>query len=157
MITCSFEDGGTAKLRHIVVDSIVIKDNKILMVKRAPGLLDANKWSLIGGYMELDETIAQTAHREIHEETGWEVSNLQLLAIIDQPERPSDDRQNIAFVFFCEATEQTGKPDAESTEVKWFSFDTLPTRKEIAFDHAHMIDLYMRYMQNSLAIPVLPR
>lgn len=36
MITCFFENKKKAYLRHVTVDAILIQDNKILLVKRAP-------------------------------------------------------------------------------------------------------------------------
>ena len=34
MITCKFEDAGGAKLRHVTVNAVVIKDNRVLLGKR---------------------------------------------------------------------------------------------------------------------------
>ena len=35
------------------------------------------------------------------EETGYKVEGITLLRVIDEPDRPNDDRQTIAFVYFC--------------------------------------------------------
>jgi ADP-ribose pyrophosphatase YjhB (NUDIX family) len=154
MITCAFEDGNEALLRHAVVDTIVIKDNKVLLVKRTAKLLEGGKWGLVGGFVERDETLAEAAAREILEETGWEVKDLTLLAINDKPDRPKEDRQNIAFVYFCTATEKTGEADWESDDQQWFAWSELPEEEQIAFDHAHNIKLYQRYVKESLSLPV---
>jgi 8-oxo-dGTP diphosphatase len=140
MITCQFEDGGKALLRHVVVDCLVIKDNKILLVKRSAKLLEGGKWGIVGGYMERDETIEQAGTREILEETGWQVKDLELLDVWDNPNRATDNRQNVSFIYVCTATEKTGEPDWESDEQRWFGWDELPI--EMAFDHADMIKLY---------------
>ena len=58
---------------------------------------------------------------------------MRLLTIIDKPDRPKEDLQNVAFVYFCTATEKTGKPDWESDEQRWFGWDALPPTEEIAF------------------------
>jgi 8-oxo-dGTP diphosphatase len=144
MIVCTFEDGGQAQLRHVVVDCLVLKDDKIMLIKRSPKLLEGGKWGIVGGYMERDETIEQAAKREILEETGWQVDDLVLLTINDDPDRPGEDRQNISFVYYCQATEKTGEPDWESTEQRWFGWDELPD--ELAFDHAEMIELYRQQL-----------
>jgi ADP-ribose pyrophosphatase YjhB (NUDIX family) len=55
MINCQFEDGCPVKLRHACVDVIVLRDNKILLLKRAakyPGMPEVGKWGLVGGYMD---------------------------------------------------------------------------------------------------------
>lgn len=150
MIKCIFENGDNASLRHVCVDTLVVKDDKLLLVKRVDKLLEGGKWGLIGGFVERDETIKQAAAREVLEETGYVVNNIQLLTIRNNPNRPHEDRQNIAFVFFCEAVEKTGQPDWESTVQEWFSFDTLPKEEEIAFDHYDDIKLYIDYKKRGL-------
>jgi len=156
MITCQFEDGFKVLLRHVVVDTLVFNQaGQILMVKRTAKLLEGGKWGLAGGYMDRDETTAQAAVREVYEESGWEVKDLTLLAIIDNPKRPKEDRQNVSFVFFAEATQQTGEPDWESDEVRWFDLNNLPPRDQIAFDHASHIELYQKYRQEGLSLPIL--
>ena len=147
MIKCTFENGKDADLRHVVVDSLIIKDNKILLIKRGPHLLNPNKYALPGGYVDRDETTKQTAVREAFEETGYNVEVEKLFTIIDSPDRPQEDRQNIAFVYVVHPIDQTGKPDHEVTEVAWFDLDKLPDEKEFAFDHYQVIENY----KNSLA------
>lgn len=154
MITCTFEDGNAAALRHVVTDTLVLKDNKVLLVKRSPGLLDGGKWGVVGGIMERDETLTECAVREVMEETGWQVKDLTLLTVVDKPDRLNEDRQNVAFVYFCQATKKTGQPDDESTEQQWFSFDALPTPDQMAFDHANHIELYKKYLINNFRLPV---
>ncbi len=155
MITCAFEDGNKASLRHVVVDTLVLQDNKILLVKRTAKLLEGGKWGVIGGFMERDETISQAAEREIHEETGWKVKDMTLLTIVDRPERPQEDRQNISFVYFCTATEKTGEPDWESDDQQWFPLDELPPAEQLAFDHGSHIKVYQKYLKESLSLPYL--
>ena len=71
MINCEFENGNKASLRHVVVDNLVLKDGKILLVKRTGKLLEGGKWGLAGGYVDRDETVKEAAKREILEETGY--------------------------------------------------------------------------------------
>lgn len=155
MITCAFEDGNQALLRHVVVDTIVCKDDQILLVKRTGKLLEGGKWGLVGGFVERDETIAQAVAREVHEETGWQIKELTLLRIKDDPNRPKEDRQNVAFVYFCTATEKTGEPDWESDDQQWFAWDKIPDDEAMAFDHAEEIALYRQYQRGGMAIPIV--
>lgn len=155
MITCTFEDGNKGLLRHVVVDTIVLKDDKILMVKRTAKLLEGGKWGIVGGFVDRDETTAQAAAREVLEETGWQVKDLVLLRINDNPNRPNEDRQNVSFVYFCQATEKTGEADWESDEQKWFSWDELPDDKNIAFDHTESISIYRKYLKEKSPLPII--
>jgi len=155
MISCTFEDGGKAGLRHVVADTLVLKDNKILLVKRADKLLEGGKWGLIGGFVDRDENLIQTVKREVFEETGYRVSDIKLLTINDNPDRPHEDRQNIAFVFFCNAGEKEGTADAESTSQEWFDLNNLPKEEAVAFDHYQDIQLYQSHKNNNMFLPIL--
>lgn len=158
MITCIFEDGKKAtdiSLRHVVVDVLVIKDNKVLLEKRTKKLLEGGKWALVGGFVERDETTQGAAIRETFEETGYRVKDLQLLTIRDNPDRPHEDRQNVSFVYICQALEKEGESDWEVDTLQWFSFASLPNEKEIAFDHYKNIQLYLEYKEKKISLPIL--
>ena len=154
MITCSFENGNRASLRHVVVDNLVLQGDRILLVKRAATLIEGGKWGLVGGFVDRDETIRQAVAREIMEETGYEIGDVTLFRIIDTPDRPGEDRQNIAFVHLCVAGRQTGTPDWESTEVRWFSLSALREEREFAFDHYSNIRLYREFLAGGFTLPL---
>lgn len=158
MITCYFENGKPAyngTLRHAVVDGMLIKDGKILLVKRAEHLLEGGKWALVGGFVDPGETIVEALRREIMEEVGWEIAEPSLMQINDNPNRPNEQgRQNISFVFICEAMQQTGSPDDESTDQQWFDLNDLP---ELAFDHIEYITLYKKHSEELQSLPILGR
>lgn len=160
MITCTFEDGGSAGLRHVTVNAIVIRNGKILLGKRGTynggkPLLEAGKWSLIGGYMSRDETLEQAIRREIIEETGWEVENLLLFHIVDNPNRPGENRQNIEFVYLADAVQKKKEGDEEVTDLQWFSLDEIPAEEFIAFDHFDDLELYKNHQLESFQLPIL--
>jgi len=145
MITCFFEDKGKAHLRHVTTNIIVINQKKqIILVKRAIGTTNGGKWALPGGFIDRDETIIQAAQRETMEETGYKISEINLLKIIDNPNRAQEDRQNILFVYTAKAAEKIGEGDMrESSEIIWFDLNKLPDKKEFAFDHYEIIQEYI--------------
>jgi len=147
MIKCSFENGHQALLRHITMVAIIVRDHKILLVKRAAHSLEGNKYALPGGYMNRDETLAQGIAREVHEETGYETVSSKLFRIVDNPDRPREDTQNVDFVFLVEIGEKTGEHDDEIQEAKWFPFDQLPDDDEMAFDHIEDIRAYLKTLE----------
>lgn len=65
MITCTFENGNRASLRHVVLHAVVERDGALLLVKRAPHVSEAGKWGLPGGFLDRDETLAAGALREL--------------------------------------------------------------------------------------------
>lgn len=159
MITCFFENQkklkGGAFLRHAVTGSIIEKNEKLLLVKRAPSLLqEANKWTIPGGFLEFGETISQGTLRETLEETGYKAKIITLFRINDNPDRKGEDRQNIDFIFLVKAIKKISEPDHETSEIKWFSPDELPQEKDFAFDHFENIQLYLKWKKEKFKLPV---
>lgn len=155
MITCTFENGKKTSLRHVVVDIIVVANNKILLVKRAPHMSNPNKWGLVGGYVDRDEWIEETIKRETLEETGYKIKLKALFRINDNPHRRGEDRQNIVFVYIAKALEKVAEPDAESTKIKWFDLDDLPKPEYVAFDHFEQIQLYLKHLKQPFQLPIV--
>jgi len=154
MIICTFENGSENSMRHVTVGCLVMKDGKILLAKRANGLLEAGKWCLLGGYVDRDENVMEAGVREVMEESGWTVRNLRLLRINDNPNRPHEDRQNIDFIYIADAIEKTGEKDWESEEIQWYPLDNLPPAEQMAFDHLDSIELYKRYIKEKFDLPI---
>lgn len=64
--------------------TIIINDeNKILLQKRKTTAY--GRWGLPGGLMELDESIEDTARREVFEGTGLKVGKLNLIDVFSGP------------------------------------------------------------------------
>jgi 8-oxo-dGTP diphosphatase len=154
MITCAFENGGRAPLRHVAVHAIVEKDDSLLLVKRAPHLSEGGKWGLPGGFLDRDETLADGVLRELREETGWEGRVVNLMRINSRPDRPREDRQNIAFDFIIEPLEKRGQPDAESSDVQWIPFARVLSL-DLAFDHMDSVRAYLDARRHAVAMPIL--
>jgi len=145
MITCEFEKGPKTSLRHVVVDALIVEDSKILLIKRAEHLINGGKYALPGGYLDRDETAQQAVVREVMEETGYKVEVDKLFKIIDNPDRPQEDRQNVAFIYVVRLLEKIGEHDpSEVSEVKWFDLAQLPSDDEFAFDHYQTILEYKK-------------
>lgn len=159
MITCTFEDGGTAKLRHVTVNAIIVRDNKILLGKRGTfngrPLDDAGKWVLIGGFVDRDENLEQALRREIQEECGCEIGTLTLLHIKDNPDRKGEDRQNVEFIYIAEGLSDVKGSDEEVSRLEWYSLDALPDGESIAFDHGDDLELYKKYLTEKFPLPFI--
>lgn len=155
MLTCYFEDGKKASLRHAVIDVMLIEQNRILLVKRAPHISNGDKWALPGGYVDRGEFISDTAIREAREETGYDIDLGSLFRVNDNPNRRNEDRQNISFIYLAKLVKKVGMMDKESTEIRWFDFDKLPKKEEFAFDHIDNIKLYLKYREKPFQLPVI--
>jgi len=155
MITCTFENGNTNSLRHVVVHMIVEKDGCLLLEKRDGPILETGKWSLPAGFLERDETAAECAVRELKEETGWIGEVVQLFKINTNPYRPHEDRQNITIEFIVKPIKKVGEKDWESSQVEWIPFDKLLPYEAYAFDHGETIRQYLEFRKKSFSLPIL--
>lgn len=157
MITCQFENGDETSLRHITVNTIIVRKGNVLLGKRGmrkgKPISEFGKWGLLGGYFDRNENLVQAAAREVMEESGWEISNMRLFCINDNPDRPREDRQNVDFIYIAEAVKQTGLVDGEVVELKWFGLGELPLLEEFAFDHGQAVMLYRDYLANPFILP----
>jgi len=148
MIKCTFENGNKANLRHVVVDAICLKDNKILLVKRGPKYSNPGKYALPGGFLNRDETADNAVIRELKEETGYSGKITKLIKVLDDPNRINEDRQNVSFIYLVEVGEKTGKHDDEIDSVHWFELTGLPPKEYFAFDHYYILESYLKSKQS---------
>ncbi len=151
MITCHFENSDKKlNFRHVTTNAIIEKDNKILLVKRSSKMYMPNLYCLPGGYLDQGETIEKGILREVKEETGYDSGVVTLFRINGNPKR---DKGNVDFIFLVKTLEKTGEHDKEVAEVKWFDFNDLPKKDEVAFDHYENIELYLEYKKDKFNLP----
>lgn len=121
--------------RGVSVDPIVIRDGKILLVRRG---VDPFKgyWGTPGGYNEWDETLEETVKREVKEETNMDVIKAEQMKVYSHPSRHPKQTITVAFLVEVGEGEPVAGDDAE--EAEWFSLDELPAN--LAFDHQQIIN-----------------
>lgn len=130
----------TSKI-FVTTDAVVFKKidgiNHVLFIKRKN---DPNKgkWALPGGFVDENEDLPDAAARELQEETGLVVKDLQQLGAFGKPGRdPRQHTVSVVYVGFADDNaEAVGADDAE--EAQWFSVKYLP---ELAFDHTDIVTL----------------
>ncbi|KAK9054192.1 hypothetical protein SSX86_025270 [Deinandra increscens subsp. villosa] len=64
---------------EVGVAVFILKDNKILFGRRRSLYVAANTYGLPAGHLELGETYEECAAREVKEETGLDIKNIELL------------------------------------------------------------------------------
>ena len=94
-------------------------------------------WALPGGFMEMEESLEETARRELMEETAIKAGELIRFDTYDKPGRDPRGR-TITQVFVMIWKADMGKPRAgsDASLSKWFPLHELP---ELAFDHREII------------------
>lgn len=98
---------------------------RILMVRE---VVDGHRWTLPGGWADVNQTPAQSVAREVFEESGYRVRPVKLAAAWD---RSRHDHPPMAFsvvrmFFICALEGGEPKPSLETSEVGWFAQDDVP-------------------------------
>src|SRR5579883_873581 len=75
----------------IAVLAVVLRGDRALIVQRAQQP-NAGRWGFPGGVLELGETVAQGAMRELREETGVVAEPAGVLTAIDTIDRDAEGR-----------------------------------------------------------------
>ena len=120
--------------RGVSIDAVIIRDSKILLIKRGVEPFKGF-WATPGGYVSWDESTEEAVAREVYEETGLSVTGTKLVCVRSQPSR--HPKQTINIVYLAEVSDGEAAPSDDATEVKWFALDSIP--ENLAFDHAQNI------------------
>lgn len=115
---------GYATPKVICRAAVFDRDERILMVREsADGL-----WTLPGGWIDVGESPASSARREVEEETGYRVRVVKLAGIYDKLRHPHPPAPHHSYLIFFLCELEGGDPAAsyETSEVGWFEEDRLP-------------------------------
>lgn len=163
---CLWPTGWLKGYSHTTVATILTNTSGEIaaVVKRHPEEpAEGGKLALPGGYVELGETVAQTAIKETLEETGYEIvpRTLGMFALLDGPAtgpgRHNEHDLNVVFVFNALAGRKAQEHDKEVTGVFWISEHTMPPPGEIAFGHHDVMGMWFRHrIQPFPHLPIVP-
>lgn len=126
---------GHEPLIGVGATTLVFNDkNELLLNLRT----DTNTWGIPGGSMELNETIEETAIRELKEEAGISADKLELVSVLSGKdyyfEYPNGDKMCTVIILF-KVLNYTGniKVSAnESKQLKFFALNDLPNMESRA-------------------------
>lgn len=124
----------------VTADCVVFRHSdqglQVLLIERG-GEPYKGCWAFPGGFMNMDETIDQCAHRELEEETGLKQVELEQLHAYSAPDR--DPRERVMTVAFVGLLRQKGcevVAGDDAAKARWFPVDALPS---LAFDHDQIL------------------
>ena len=99
-------------------------------------------WAFPGGFLNMDETVAHCAERELEEETGIVLTSMQLSGIYSDVERDPRGRViTAAYTAMTTMPEATAADDAAAAQ--WWPINALP---KLAFDHKTILKDAKRVM-----------
>ena len=103
----------------------VFKDGKILLVHENNGT-----WALPGGWCDVLESVKSNTIKEVKEETGLEVLTAKVIAIQDRNKhnKPAYAYGVCKVFILCELVGGEFQKNTETTEIKYFSLETLPPK-----------------------------
>jgi len=142
------QDSGYATPK-VAVRGAAFRDDRILLVRE----LSDDRWSLPGGWADVNQSPADCIEREIQEESGFTARATKLAAVWDRARHghvPPEPRYVYLMFFVCELTGGAGRPSIETSAVDFFAEDALPelslsrvTEKQIRrmFEHWRRPDL----------------
>jgi len=123
--TLFVEQYGYATPKVDVRAAVFRDDGRVLMVRE----LTDGRWSLPGGWADVNQPPSISVAREVREEASLEVTARKLAAVYDRslhPHRPPRPFHVYKLFFLCDITGGTAAPGPETTEVGFFAEDELP-------------------------------
>lgn len=132
----------------VTTDCVVFtqeEEPKVLLIQRGNEPYKGC-WAFPGGFMNMEETAEECAVRELKEETGLTVKQIQQIGAYSKVDRdPRGRTVSIAYLAIVDApTAVSGMDDA--AKAAWFPLASLP---DLAFDHkdimADAIALFNKY------------
>ncbi|HCD9749733.1 NAD(+) diphosphatase [Pseudomonas aeruginosa] len=128
---------------------LVTRGDEVLLARSprfVPGV-----YSTLAGFVEAGESVEQCVVREVREEVGVEVANLQYIGSQNWPFPHS-----LMLGFHAEYVSGEIVPQEDEIEdAQWFSLDALPPLPAQRSIARHLIDLYLA-RRSGAAEPVLP-
>jgi len=100
--------------------------HRLLFVREA---MDQDRWTLPGGWADVNLTPAQNALKEVREESGYEARIVKLAAAWDRQRQghPASLWSCLKMFFICEVAGGAARTSHETTAVAWFAQHEIPT------------------------------
>ena len=108
----------------VVVKGILLKNNKMLIVKRSEDeVVGAGTWETVGGKIMFGEMLEHSLQREFKEEVGIDVSPVKILYSTTFFTSPT--RQIVLIAYLCESKSEEVTLSSEHSDYKWANITEL--------------------------------
>jgi ADP-ribose pyrophosphatase YjhB (NUDIX family) len=136
----------------IDVRGAVFRDDRILLVRE---VADSERWTLPGGWADVNESPIECVVKEVREESGFDVSVCKLAAVWDRARHahlPHYAFHIWKLFFVCEIAGGEARGGIETSDVAFFREDELPADLSVS----RVLDWQLRRMFQHARQPGLP-
>jgi len=137
----------------VTVDIIVVtkgRNPRVLLIRRKHDPF-AGMWAIPGGFVDMDEALEDAAKRELKEETGLVVDDLEQLHTFGDPGRDPRGRViAVAYLIRVDAKKVNPQAADDAADVGWHSLTQPPP---LAFDHADILHVARRRLRDAKRPP----
>ncbi len=110
---------------------------KVLLIQRDREPYQ-ERWALPGGFVQVDETLEDAAHRELAEETGIRKVPLEQLYTFGAIDRDPRERVvSVAYYALVKLGDHRIRPATDARDAAWFGVSDAPP---LAFDHQAILE-----------------
>jgi ADP-ribose pyrophosphatase YjhB (NUDIX family) len=134
------------------VRGAVFRDGRLLMVRETA---DSGRWTLPGGWADVNESPTECVAKEVREESGFEVRVDKLAAVWDRARHPHEPPYAFhiwKLFFLCSIVGGEARSGLETSEVAFFAEDELPADLSIS----RVLPAQLSRMFEHLRQPELP-
>ena len=124
------------------VRGFILSNEKILLIREDA---DGGRWTLPGGWADVNESPSEAVVREVEEESGYIVEPILLLAVYDREKQghlPVYPYHIYKIFFHCEIVGGSPQSTSESSESRFFNIDQLPELSESRVLSSQIRDFY---------------
>lgn len=112
------------------VRAFVLERDQVLLIREDA---DEGRWTLPGGWADVNESPSESIIREVEEESGYIIKPIRLLAVFDRERQghiPPFPYHVYKMFFYCEIVGGSPRKTAESSESAFFDEANLPELSE---------------------------
>jgi|AntAceMinimDraft_16_1070373.scaffolds.fasta_scaffold14762_5 8-oxo-dGTP diphosphatase len=118
---------------------------KVLLIQRDRPPFEG-QWAFPGGFVNINETLKQSAKRELKEETCLENIKLKQFYTFDAINRDPRHRTiSVVYYGFAKSDNIKVKADDDARDAKWFYVKDIP---DLAFDHNDILKMALKKITN---------
>ncbi|MCW4579766.1 NUDIX hydrolase N-terminal domain-containing protein [Gluconacetobacter entanii] len=142
---------GYATPKATVRGAVFDAQGRILLVRE---VLDHGRWTLPGGWADVNLSPVENTIKEVREESGYIVRVTRLAAVWDRARQahPPGPFSCYTLCFICELLGGTPTTSTETSEIGWFARDAIPEDLSLGRVLHAQIDAMFDYAAN----PALP-